>query len=117
MAAVKTSHTSNGRLGWIKTDPDNKIYVALENAALNLICQYAVAAVGMTDEEIFHVPLQGIICSVQTFAFNKLTTKIKERLVILEDVSNLWTVNLKAYNNYNPRTPPPFSPLQQRSTF
>lgn len=71
----------------------------------------------MTDKEIFCVPLQGIICSVQTFAFDKLTTKIKERLMILEDVGNLWTVNLKAYDNNNPRMPPPVFSLATKIDF
>lgn len=89
MAIVKTAHTSNRRLSWIETNSNNKIYVTLENASLNLICQYAVAAVEITNKEIFCLPLQGIIRSVQIFAFDKLTTKIKERLVILENDSNL----------------------------
>lgn len=101
----------NKRLGWIETNLDNKIYIVLENAAVNFICQYGIAVVKMINNKIFSVSLQGIIYSVYTFAFNKLITKIKERLVILKDVSNFWRIILKAYDNYNQRMlSPVFSP-------
>lgn len=42
---------------------------------------------------------------MQSFPFDKLTTKIKKWLVILENVGNFWAANLKVYDNYNSRTP------------
>lgn len=103
MATVKIAYMLNKKLSWIETNLDNKIYIVLENAAVNFICQYVIAVVKMINNRIFYVPMQGIIYSVYTFAFNKLTTKIKERLVILKNVSNFWMIILKAYDNYNQR--------------
>lgn len=64
------------------------MYVALKNAALNLICQYALMAFEMTNKKIFCMLLKDIMHSMQIFLFNKLTTKINKRLVILEIVGN-----------------------------
>lgn len=107
----------NKKLGWIKTNLDNKIYIALKNVTFNLICQYTVAAVKMTNKKIFCVPLQGIIYFMQSFIFDKLTSKIKKQLVILEDVSNFQIVNLKAYNNYDSKTLLPVFSLTTKINF
>ena len=100
---VETAHILNGRFGWIKTNQDKKIYFTLRTAALNLICQYAVMAMEITDKEIFCVPLNDILRFVQTFSFPKMTTKIKERLVILTNIGDFWAANLCAYDNYDLR--------------
>lgn len=40
----------------------------------------------MTNKKIFGKTMQGIICSMQTFVFDKLTIKTKKQLQILENV-------------------------------
>lgn len=101
LAAVDTAYTSTGRLGWIRTDNDNTLYNALDNAALSFIRQYAVMGVNMTDDKIFCVPIKDLIRSVQTFKFGEMTTEIKERLIILPDQRDLFTASLSVHENYD----------------
>ncbi len=46
-------------------------------------------AFGMINKEIFYMSLKGIMHFMQIFSFNKLTTKIKKQLVILDVIDNL----------------------------
>lgn len=101
LAAVETAYTSTGRLGWIRNDEDNTLFIALNNAALGLIRQYALMVVNMTDEDVFRVPVKDLMRSVQTFKFDEITNEIKERLIISPDRGDLFTASLNVHDKYD----------------
>ena len=84
----------SGKLGWIEGNKDKAWFNALNRAALNLIGQYAVMAVDLTDIDIYSVPLRDILRTIQTFSFDNLLPTLRNRLAIRQSVGDLFNVNL-----------------------
>lgn len=92
--------TGDGKLNSIKKDKDGIGFAALEHAAFNLIYQYAVMAVNLSEEDICHVLLYNILCVVQYFKFDAFLIPIKKQLIIRLTIRNLFTINFSvACNN------------------
>lgn len=94
LASIQTVETESGKLGWIQGDEDGIWFSALERTALNLICQYAVMAVDLSNEEICRVPIRDALRAVQSFAFDDLTPAVKKRLVIRPATGDLFCADL-----------------------
>lgn len=63
-------------------------------STLNLIRQYAVMAVDLTDADIYSVPLRDILRTVQTFDWEDLVGPLKDRLVIHQSAGDLFFADL-----------------------
>lgn len=88
--SVQTEKTASGKLGWIQGDEDQTWLLALECTALNLIRQYAVMTIDLSDADIYLFPLCNVLCTVQTFDWEALGSPLKDRLVISLQTL-LWT--------------------------
>ena len=111
----------SGKLGWIKGDEDKTWFNALDRAALNLIWQYAVMAVDLTDMDIYSVPLRDILRIVQTFSFDDLLPTLRNRLAIRQFAGDLFNADLLVDidTHANPSKPvilPSTSPGSSRDT-
>lgn len=122
LACVHTEETSSGKLGWIQGDEDKTWFFALERAALNLIRQYAVMAVDLTDADIYSVPLRDILRTVQTFDWEDLVGPLKDRLVIRQSAGDLFFADLIVDIDSRPdptkpaSLPPPLAQTTQKRT-
>lgn len=61
LAYVHIDKILSEKLGWIQEDEDKTWFFALECATLNLIRQYAVMAVDLTDTDIYLISLWDIL--------------------------------------------------------
>lgn len=107
LACVHTEETMSGKLGWIQGDENKTWFLALERAASNLIRQYSVMAVDLTDADIYSVPLRDDLCTVQLFDWNALVFLLKDRLVIYQSAGDLFLADLivdlnSQHNKTNP---------------
>ncbi len=84
----------SGKLGWISGDEDNAWFDTLDRAALNLICQYAIMAVDLTEQDIYSVPLRDILHTIQTFEWGDLILPLRNRLVICQSAGDLFSADL-----------------------
>ena len=118
---VQTEETLSGKLGWISGDKDNAWFDALDCAALNLIRQYAIMTVNLTEQNIYSVPLRDIFCTVQTFSWDNFILLLRNRLVIHQSTSDFFNADLivDIDSQLKPTASaflPPFSSIRSRES-
>lgn len=82
LAVVKTKITPSGKLGWIADNNGNLWFHVLKGVALNLICWYAIMAIGAPEKKVFRMAVREAIRDYQSFLLANLTLQRKETLVI-----------------------------------
>ena len=91
---MNIEETMSGKLGWIEGNEDKAWFNALDRAALNLIQQYAVIGIDLTNMDIYSVSLRDILCTVQTFSFDDLLPTLRNRLAICQSAGDLFNTDL-----------------------
>lgn len=91
---VNTEETMSGKLGWIEGNEDKAWFNALDRAALNLIQQYAIIAIDLTNIDIYSVPFRDILRTVQTFSLDDLFPTLRNRLAIYQSAGDLFNADL-----------------------
>lgn len=86
--------TSSEKLEQIQGNKDKTWFFALERAALNLIWQYTLIAVDLTNMDIYFVPLRDIFRTVQTFDWEDFIGSLENRLIICQSVVDLFFSDL-----------------------
>ena len=100
LAAVETSETPSGKLGWIRDDSESVWFNALYSVALSLIRQFAVICVDAPAANIACVALRDLLRSVPTFkgGFEELTLARKSLILSDDSPADLSQINLGVHD-------------------
>lgn len=97
---IHIKKTMLDKLGWIESNKDKIWFNVLKRAVLNLIWQYTVIAINLTNHNVYLIYFQDILRIVQTFGFNDFLYTLRNRLIIRQSASNLFSANLMVNMDY-----------------
>lgn len=103
LTCIQIEETLSGKLGWIQEDEDKTWFLPL----INLIRQYAVMAIDLTNTDIYLVPLRNIFCTVQMFDWKDLVGPFKDWLVICQFVDDFFFTDLIVNIDFQPDSTKP----------